>query len=638
MTIKSLSEGYQTDFSTGRTEVDGDGMFYVRSSDASVDGQGGSINDKPVFTIDQAKFQLNRGDGLITVDGVTYRSGANWYGAQGTATNNYYDLPVSKTLGADGVLKTLNFGFYETKATLPDPYVYTQLADGTDKQYIGFAVANGFSAFDADQRVAAREAIDAWDELISVNFVETPFAQADINFMNTTTGPIQASAYLPYDYGATNIVQDDGTKVTYEEISGDVFVNPNQASNHLFDEGQYGLTTLIHELGHTLGLEHPGAYNFSANFTATYENGAEYYQDSNQYSIMSYWDAEKTGAQHVDWNNLTYRYSSTASVHDIAAVQAIYGADTTTRKGDTVYGFNSTAGKESFDFVKTPAPVVTIWDAGGNDTLDLSGYKTPSVIDLNPGAFSSAGGTVEFLTLDQINANRAAEGLAPRTQATLDLYNELFKDEYGLTNGLMKDNISIAYGATIENAIGGSGNDVITGNAVSNKLSGGGGNDRLAGGDKVDYLTGGLGADTFVAEVTATKVSSKAGKFSFDVITDFSAGDKIDVDALGDFIFKGTSANKGAGDLTYTVYDSVNGAESALGIDIDGVSGKSTVKGPVTVVFGDVNGGGVDFAVALLNKSGVSASDFIGLSDPAHVGLSGTGGLLSAHSEYMLAA
>jgi serralysin len=618
--IRDIEDGYQSDFSTGRTEVDGDGVFYL--AEASVDGQGGTIRDKPVFTIEEAAFYLNRGDGLIVEGGVTYQSGAAWAGAMGTANNNYYWLPVSKNNGGDaafssvggnggtGPLTTLNFGFYETLATLPDPYVFTRLSDGTNAQYIGLGVASGFSAFSAAQRAATRDAIGAWDEVTSLNFAETHFSQGDINFMNTTTGPIQASAYLPYDYGATGIIQDDGSRVTYAEIAGDVFVNPNQASNQLFDEGQYGLTTLIHEIGHSLGLEHPGNYNFSANFTATYVNGAEYYQDSNQYSIMSYWDALETGAQHVDWNNLTYRYASTPGVHDIAAIQRIYGVDTTTRTGDTVYGFNSNAGKDSFDFIKTPAPVVTIWDAGGNDTLDLSGYKTPSLINLNEGQFSSAGGTLAFLTLEQINANRAAEGLAPRSQATFDLYNELFKNPAGLTTGLMKDNIAIAYGAIIENAKGGAGNDVIIGNKVANVIS---------GGDGLDVITLGAGNDTFVAEVGATKSTLKTGKMSVDIITDFDAfgNDIIDLSGLGAFTFRGTSANKNAGDLTFKSFDSINGAEKALGFDIDGTPGAGGVGGPVTVVYGNTDGGAADFAIILLNTRSVDADDFLFAQPPA---------------------
>ncbi len=166
---------------------------------------------------------------------------------------------------------------------------------------------------------------------------------------------------------------------------------------------------------------------------------------------------------------------------------------------------------------------------------------------------------------------------------------------------------------------GAGGNDVLVGLAGNDILDGGTGNDRLIGGDGVDRFTGGAGADEFVGEITPTKTASKSGPISLDVIMDFQSGDKIDLRGIDAkvgtgghqaFSFKGTSANKAAGDLSYKTYTSINGAEKALGFDIDGVDGPGAA-GPVTVVFGNVDGGGADFAIVLLNRSSVSASDFL---------------------------
>jgi serralysin len=506
--------GYHGDFGIGRVvSEDGDVVFTGTRApqEASVDGQGGTIRDKPVFTIDEAAFYLNRGDGLFTIDGVTYGSGANWDGAQGF-DNDYYFTNAGKANGgkavssgqpggtgvADGALTTINYGFYETLATLPEPYVYNRAGDGA--LVVGFAVARGFSAFSEAQKAATREAMASWDDLVAVKFVETNFRQGDINFMNTTTGPAQASAYLPYDYGVSTTKKFNGENVSFYEIAGDVYVAAPSvnASNGALDEGQYGLTTLIHEVGHSLGLEHPGAYNFGPGFAVTYENGAEYYQDSNMYSIMSYWDAEETGGHNVDWQYMNYNYAATPMVHDIAAIQRIYGADMTTRTGDSTYGFNvsaDVANRDAYDFVKTPLPIMSIWDAGGIDTLDLSGFNTNSVIDLTPGSYSSAGGffSPTFPTLAEINARRAADNRPPRTQAQYDQYVTLFADTY--TNGLLTDNIGIAYGAIIENAVGGGGDDIITGNDVANILSGKAGKDTITAGLGNDTLVGGAGGD-----------------------------------------------------------------------------------------------------------------------------------------------
>ena len=44
--------------------------------------------------------------------------------------------------------------------------------------------------------------------------------------------------------------------------------------------------------------------------------------------------------------------SATPMLYDIAAIQPLYGADMTTRTGDTVYGDNSNAGRGAFNFAR----------------------------------------------------------------------------------------------------------------------------------------------------------------------------------------------------------------------------------------------------------------------------------------------
>ena len=74
-------------------------------------------------------------------------------------------------------------------------------------------------------------------------------------------------------------------------------------------------------------------------------------------------------------------------------------------------------------------------------------------------------------------------------------------------------NVWIAYGAVIENAIGGSGNDIITGNAADNILNGGAGNDRMIGGAGSDlYVV--QGADV-VVEASGTAAGVHDGVFSY---------------------------------------------------------------------------------------------------------------------------
>jgi serralysin len=289
--------------------------------------------------------------------------------------------------------------------------------------------SNGVSQFNTSQREATRIAIALWADLININFVETSDTTANILLVNDTGVGLAGALFPPF---------------------GNIAVNPNQASNFQLNPGEFGLQTLVHELGHTLGLSHPGNYNAGRGVVLSYQNDAEYQQDSRQYSVMSYWSASNTGANHGPNN-----YAATPLLHDIATIQSIYGANLSTRTGNTVYGFNSTANRGVFDFSSsfytTKTPIIAIWDAGGIDTLDLSGYSSNARIDLNDGAFSDAGG----LTL----------------------------------------NISIAFNAFIENAVGGSGNDRITGQELANRLNGGRGNDVLTGAAGNDVLIGGSGTD-----------------------------------------------------------------------------------------------------------------------------------------------
>ena len=374
----------------------------------------------------------------------------------------------------------------------------------------GFTEQFGYSSFTEAQRAAAREGVETWDELIAPTFKEVNGSGgADIVYSNTTTGPAQAWAYYPYNYGYPK----------YNHLESDVWIaDPAvNGSNGQLYPGGYGLSTAIHETGHTLGLSHPGAYNFSDDFDVTYENGAEYAQDSRQYSIMSYWDAYETGASSIDWSVMRFVYSSTPMVHDIYVIQQKYGADMTTRTGDTTYGFNATSDvtNEAMRFHDGEmASVFSIWDAGGKDTIDFSGYATSTLIDLREGHYSSAGGTDHQLSLAEINANNAEAGLPARSAFLYDVYfngvdgvngGESWKDITQSTDYLMHDNIGIAYGAIIENAIGGSGDDVLVGNQVNN------------------VLTGNAGADRFVFRDDG----------SLDTIADFQTGlDRIDLSAI----------------------------------------------------------------------------------------------------------
>lgn len=187
--------------------------------------------------------------------------------------------------------------------------------------------------------------------------------------------------------------------------------------------------------------------------------------------------------------------AETPMVDDIAAVQSIYGPNLATEAGDSLYRWPD-----------NPTFIQTLYDAGGIDTLDLSNLVRGAVADLRPGSLSSVG-------------------------------------SYGA--GPARDNLGIAHGTVIENAVGSAHPDAIVGNDAANRLQGGGGADLLAGGG---------GADQFVFASPAD---------GGDAILDFTAGEDELVFIPEPFGFAGALL---AGDSFVALaapYDGANGTGGA---------------------------------------------------------------------------
>lgn len=273
--------------------------------------------------------------------------------------------------------------------------------------------------------------------------------------------------------------------------------------------GEYAWHTIGHELSHALGLKH-GHEGGGVTGVALPLS-----QDSMEFSIMTYRSYENqvvTGAYANAYGN----YAQTLMMLDIQAFQYLYGANYTTYAGDTTYSFSETTGEFFIDGEGQGQPAIntifrTIWDGNGVDTYDFSNYGTSLAVDLRPG---------QFVDLDQGgNQQKALLGQSAGIYARGHIFNSLLVDN---------DRRSL-----IENAIGGTGNDDLRGNAASNRLEGGAGNDEINGakGDDIlidgsgnDVLTGGDNTDRFVLVADEQR----------DRITDFTPGeDTLDLSQWG---------------------------------------------------------------------------------------------------------
>ena len=243
---------------------------------------------------------------------------------------------------------------------------------------------------------------------------------------------------------------------------------------------------MIHEVGHGLGLAHPhDRGGTSTVFPGVTRDFGDYGQfDLNQgiYTMMSYNDGWPTAPHRISPSD-DYGYEGTPMAVDIAVLQDKYGANGSYHRGDDNYTLPTANASGTF--------YSCLWDAGGIDTIRAGATERNAVIDLHDATLRAENGGGGFVSYAR-----------------------------GIHGGF-----TIANGVVIENAVGGRGDDRLTGNEAGNVLEGGDGDDRLTGGLGRDVLTGAADRDTFVFEAVR---DSRAGS-GIDRITDFDRADEIDL-------------------------------------------------------------------------------------------------------------
>jgi serralysin len=322
-------------------------------------------------------------------------------------------------------------------------------------------VTYNVTALTAAGQTLARAAFQAWANVTNLVFQEVE-SGGDIPFDDNQSGAFAGGTW-------------SGGLITSMRVN----VSTSWLASYGTTIDSYSFQTYVHEIGHALGLGHGGPYNGSA----SYGLDNLYVNDVWSYTVMSYFDQAE-----ADFGS--YRFVMGPSLADILAVQNLYGANTTFNSGDSVYGRNATAGS-LYDFANfATVPAFSIYDTGGSDTLDASGYGANQTINLDVEAFSSIG---------------------------------------GLTN-----NIAIARGVVIEAAVGGDGADSIIGNATNNLLMGNAGADTLDGGTANDSLVGGAGNDRLIggAGLDITVYSQAIGAISVNLAAGTASGSDIGTDTL----------------------------------------------------------------------------------------------------------
>ena len=410
-------------------------------------------------------------------------------------------------------------------------------------------------------------------------------AEANISFAETTDSTqAQITFTRGSDSGAHTVSTLDGYGGGFHTITGSTVSidtsNPNFEINAITTYWGYSTMTLVHEIGHALGLGHGGAYNVA---TGPDRQFSAY--DCQAWTLMSYypmwWSASqsKYGAEYpvnANWvftpDQGNFSYSPVTPMQaDMMAIQRLYGTPASTPlSGGQVFGFDcNIAGtiRPFFDFTQNLYPVITIWDAGANNTLDLSGFSKDASVDLNPGAFTSCDGAT--------------------------------------------NNIAIDASTWVDTAIGGSGNDTFVANAQADKLIGNAGNDTFAMAGTLtatDTIDGGDGNDTVTLDGNYTRTFGAHNLDNIEVL--LLAGGH-------NYTLTSVDANVAAG-KTLTVDGSALGAGNVLnfygGHETDGAfvfiggAGNDTLTGGAgsdTVSYAKATGGvSVDLASAAAQTIG----------------------------------
>lgn len=325
-------------------------------------------------------------------------------------------------------------------------------------------------SFNTTQMAAVRTALTYVKSVTGINFVETANAStADFHFAtaNIAGASTTGICHTRFIYTSPGVITNKEANIYLDNTEWASF-------NAAPMPGNSGYETLLHEIGHALGLKHPfeGPYMLPA---AT---------DNTNYSIMSYTDAGGT--------------KSSFQRYDLLALQWMYGKDGLGGQ----YGFNSTYG---------PGGLVFSGTAGNDSFGGTNSFDTLNGFAGNDKLYGGSGND----TLNGGAGNDTLNGGAGIDYAYYNTSSLAVKVDLSITITQATGGAGIDTLVGIENLLGSNFNDTLLGNSGNNVLSGGAGNDHLEGRLGVDYLYGGAGNDYLDGGIGTSMLAGDVGNFLY---------------------------------------------------------------------------------------------------------------------------
>lgn len=215
------------------------------------------------------------------------------------------------------------------------------------------------------------------------------FADYDTDAFGSSADEVYGDILVNMDH--ESYVDQSNRWTDYRNASGDI------------EAGTWAYKALYEEISHALGIDvflpyaaidentvlgdllrvpiSEATQKYSITSYATYGQELEIQYDSEkeQYFVGTTDDPSSVTlwGEDMDGDGIQDRlHAYGLQLYDIAALQELYGANTNTRTGDDTYKLDQGLGRKGD---KTKAFIYTIWDAGGDDTLDASDFDTNGV-------------------------------------------------------------------------------------------------------------------------------------------------------------------------------------------------------------------------------------------------------------------
>ncbi len=515
-------------------------------------------------------------------------------------------------------------------------YSFPTSAPAYDLLVQGFTASTvaSFQAFSATAQTQARQALGEWAAASGLVFVEVSPGAGDINFqvvdLSTSSygspGGIAFSPFGNWDY-FTYPSYSSGL-----DSSGDVFMNSQFLSGGAVNYG-----TLLHEIGHAIGLKHPTEVVYSPG--AAHEQVLDTGNDPTRTIMATVGDPANTDPHllTLDRNAAAFIYGAsggqvvTASTSGANAVSAWnWNAATQTLTQTAAASGATIRGSSVTDVITATLGNNRLFGLNGSDTL--TGGTGDDYLDGGPGVDTMSGGdgndsySVDDAT-DQVIETPTGGGndivrarsnfVLSANVETLQLFGvALTGTGNALGNTIYGDG---SFSGTLlglggeDYIVAGRNNDVLNGGSENDLLYGQAGNDTLIGDTGNDLLHGGPGFDTadYSADVLGRTINLVNGTAILGADSDTLVSiERVRGGGGNDTITAGPGTAFNQGDLIKPVGTQNLNVDTA--VDLDGafriksdaaVPNSSTI--PHATVVASTNGGNEFYAFSVVDPGGV---------------------------------